>query len=257
MKQLVIYSILIVSTAFLSCEKVDKPTCFDLVKNQNEQSVDCGGVCTPCPSCKDNILNQDEDSVDCGGVCGICASCQDGIKNQTEIGVDCGGTCEPCNTNACTTPLGFGDIAYLAYSSGRDTINDFYGYVLDPDNESGVKFYTSFSFFPRGSGYYECRGFNVRFYGDAILKTQENLVQVFTTASPDNVYVGYASASNKCVLIITMPGADLVVNPGQKIYVTKLGTNKYNIRFCKLPVPKLNEYNFTTTFSSNLNFSFN
>jgi len=50
-------------------------TCFDNIKNQNEEGVDCGGVCEPCDELK---------------------SCSDGIKNNGEEGVDCGGPCKAC-----------------------------------------------------------------------------------------------------------------------------------------------------------------
>jgi hypothetical protein len=47
-------------------------SCFDGIKNQDEASVDCGGVCSACETCFDNTMNQDETDVDCGGICGTC-----------------------------------------------------------------------------------------------------------------------------------------------------------------------------------------
>jgi hypothetical protein len=55
------------------CEYI--PTCFDGIKNQGEEGVDCGGPCPPCE---------------------VIPTCFDGIKNQGEEGVDCGGPCKPC-----------------------------------------------------------------------------------------------------------------------------------------------------------------
>ena len=71
------------------------PSCTDGILNQNEQGIDCGGVCpTACPTCTDGILNQNEQGIDCGGVCSTaCPSCTDGILNQNEQGIDCGGVC--------------------------------------------------------------------------------------------------------------------------------------------------------------------
>ena len=74
------------------------PTCNDLVKNQNETGVDCGGPCQPCPTCSDGIQNQAEIGVDCGGPCRPCLTCSDGTRNQGEEGIDCGGPCLPCPT---------------------------------------------------------------------------------------------------------------------------------------------------------------
>lgn len=76
-----------------------QPTCSDLIKNQEEEKVDCGGQnCPPCPTCDDGIQNQNETSVDCGGPCPTCPSCFDGFQNQEEEGVDCGGPCKTCVT---------------------------------------------------------------------------------------------------------------------------------------------------------------
>ncbi len=73
-----------------------KPTCFDLIKNDGEEGVDCGGPCKPCPSCHNLIKDPMEEGVDCGGPCKPCPSCSNGIKDIGEEGVDCGGPCKPC-----------------------------------------------------------------------------------------------------------------------------------------------------------------
>src|SRR5690554_3231808 len=85
--------------ALSSCRNPDNeilPTCFDEIKNQGEERVDCGGPnCPPClPDCFDGVQNQDEQSpvsvtnpgnvvgIDCGGEnCPPCSSCDDGIQN--------------------------------------------------------------------------------------------------------------------------------------------------------------------------------
>ncbi|MEM0231202.1 MAG: hypothetical protein QXJ50_03470 [Candidatus Woesearchaeota archaeon] len=74
-----------------------EPSCYDLVKNNGEEGVDCGGPCPSCPSCSDLIKNGLETGVDCGGLCAPCPNCSDGIQNQGETGVDCGGPCQPCS----------------------------------------------------------------------------------------------------------------------------------------------------------------
>jgi len=73
------------------------PSCHDLIKNEDEEGVDCGGPCLPCPTCYDLIKNQGEEGVDCGGPCLPCPTCSDGIKNQGEERTDCGGPCQPCS----------------------------------------------------------------------------------------------------------------------------------------------------------------
>lgn len=48
-------------------------------------------------TCNDLLLNQDEEMIDCGGVCPKCGTlCDDGIQNQNEDSIDCGGVCEQC-----------------------------------------------------------------------------------------------------------------------------------------------------------------
>ena len=79
-----------------------KSTCFDLIKNQNEGGVDCGGPCPPCSSCFDNLRNQGEAGVDCGGPCPACPTCFDATKNQGEEGIDCGGPCPACEVEVIT-----------------------------------------------------------------------------------------------------------------------------------------------------------
>ncbi|OYT26241.1 MAG: hypothetical protein B6U97_04200 [Candidatus Altiarchaeales archaeon ex4484_96] len=62
-----------------------------------------GGINQPAESCFDGLKNQDEEGVDCGGTCQPCASCSDGIQNQGEEGIDCGGPCKECQTATTTT----------------------------------------------------------------------------------------------------------------------------------------------------------
>ncbi|MFH1409779.1 MAG: hypothetical protein ABIH34_07745 [Nanoarchaeota archaeon] len=76
------------------------PTCSDLIRNQNETGVDCGGPCPPCPTCDDGIQNGGEEDIDCGGLCYPCGTCNNSIKDchdgSCETDVDCGGPCAPC-----------------------------------------------------------------------------------------------------------------------------------------------------------------
>jgi hypothetical protein len=80
------------------------PTCFDGIKNQDEEKTDCGGSCKLCASCFDQVKNQDETGVDCGGSCSTaCPTCFDKIKNQGEVEIDCGGPCNPCEVEFIVT----------------------------------------------------------------------------------------------------------------------------------------------------------
>lgn len=70
------------------------PTCYDGIRNGNEEGIDCGGDCPACGTCYDGIQNNGEAGIDCGGSClNVCSSCTDGIQNGDETGIDCGGSC--------------------------------------------------------------------------------------------------------------------------------------------------------------------
>jgi hypothetical protein len=85
------------NTTFSEYEKCEyKASCYDRIKNQNEENIDCGGVCKLCESCNDGIKNQGESDTDCGGPCKPCPSCEDSVKNQDETDIDCGGICGQC-----------------------------------------------------------------------------------------------------------------------------------------------------------------
>lgn len=83
-------------------------TCSDVIKNQNETDIDCGGVCSSCSNGEGCLINSDCVSDYCSS--NICStsvpvvSCTDGIKNQDETDVDCGGSCLNCDiNNTCST----------------------------------------------------------------------------------------------------------------------------------------------------------
>ncbi len=87
----------------------DAPTCTDVVLNQDETDVDCGG--SVCPTCDDGEM------CDVGSDCtsGVCdpgtltcsaPTCSDGVQNQDETDADCGGaTCPACpDGDMCLVP---------------------------------------------------------------------------------------------------------------------------------------------------------
>lgn len=74
-------------------------TCFDIMRNQDETDLDCGGlVCQPCDVGKHCFIDRDCKTGFCHPIEEICRipTCYDGIQNQRETGIDCGGPCPPC-----------------------------------------------------------------------------------------------------------------------------------------------------------------
>lgn len=91
--------LIFMASAFSSCEE----TCYDDKLNQDEEAIDCGGVCVPC------------DTTD--------GTCFDGIQNQGEEGVDCGGPCSECVTDSTILSpdficVGTGGSSYFPLSDG-------------------------------------------------------------------------------------------------------------------------------------------
>ena len=79
-------------------------TCVDLVQNQDETDVDCGG--STCPACQNG--QRCTDPTDCEETCNgmICVThCSNDTLDGNESDVDCGGRCAPCGAGArCNTP---------------------------------------------------------------------------------------------------------------------------------------------------------
>jgi hypothetical protein len=82
------------------------PSCTDMVKNQDETDIDCGGmVCTArCSDGKHCLANADCTSNLCQLNKCRPATCNNAMKDGTETDVDCGGAaCVPCATGKkCT-----------------------------------------------------------------------------------------------------------------------------------------------------------
>ena len=79
------------------------PSCDDVLQNQDETDVDCGGA--TCSPCADGLACMaDSDCAVASCVLGVCAApaCDDGVQNADETDADCGGGCSPCADNlAC------------------------------------------------------------------------------------------------------------------------------------------------------------
>ena len=99
-------------------------------------------ICYFKASCSDGIWNQDEESVDCGGVCPACPNCNDGIQNNDEQGIDCGGSecgvsCDVvCNgTPNPTAAVVTTDESYFGSNDGKIDL-----FFEDVAQRSGIEF---------------------------------------------------------------------------------------------------------------------
>lgn len=74
---------------------------------------DCGGPCEPCPTCTDLIMNQAEIGIDCGGsgcpACATAGNCLNGFVDGDEVYIDCAydpdaaGFCPQCDVYITAT----------------------------------------------------------------------------------------------------------------------------------------------------------
>jgi hypothetical protein len=71
--------------------------CSNLISDQGETGLDCGGTCPACAAGGTCLVNNDCAGNECiGGICQD-ASCTDGVQSGSETAVDCGGGgCSPC-----------------------------------------------------------------------------------------------------------------------------------------------------------------
>jgi hypothetical protein len=97
----------------LGSKKCAAPSHDDLLKNDGETGVDCGGEAPKkCPTGEGCLANDDCDNVLCDVPTATCAkpSASDGLKNGTESDVDCGGGA-PTNAPRCPMAKGCGQDA--------------------------------------------------------------------------------------------------------------------------------------------------
>ena len=84
-------------SSFCNKNKCTLPSCSDLIKNQAETDVDCGGPCTKCDNDKRCDSGSDCRSNFCTlGYCKTIEACSDKKLSSSESDVDCGGPCTRC-----------------------------------------------------------------------------------------------------------------------------------------------------------------
>ncbi|MBW2976650.1 hypothetical protein KY347_04350 [Candidatus Woesearchaeota archaeon] len=75
---------------------------------------ECGFI----PECYNLVQDNGEEGVDCGGRCPACETCFDRVQNQNETGIDCGGHCRPCRTGDIIA-TGKNILVFPAYTPGK------------------------------------------------------------------------------------------------------------------------------------------
>ncbi len=109
-------------------------SCFDGVRNQGEEDVDCGGPCAPCglSICGDGVCSVDEDTNSCpkdcasqSNVCVINSKCEiDFGENSQNCQADCfcgDGTCDTTEDPTCSDCAGSAESAVC----GNDIVESF------------------------------------------------------------------------------------------------------------------------------------
>jgi hypothetical protein len=176
-------------------------------------------------NCTDAVQNQNEEGIDCGGVCAPCSSCDDGIKNNNETGIDCGGVCTSC-TPPCTIPAATLDYTLFSSSSfstdgSQSASSGYYSGVNDDISISlsggvlihiGIRFKEDFNpitFIPLNS--------------TMIFKTLS--YSTFNIYNDNEVKINYYDSFNN------FSGS---VEAGYLIYLTKISNTTVRIQFCNI-----------------------
>ena len=83
---------------------VSKRECYDLSKCGTEDLKPSEyEECEFIAECYNLVQDQGEEGIDCGGACPVCETCFDRVQNQGEEGIDCGGPCRPCRAGDVLT----------------------------------------------------------------------------------------------------------------------------------------------------------
>jgi len=127
-KQSLIYVVFLFVLLPMLAYPMGGASCIDGILNQDETSIDCGGVCSAI-KCSNGIQDCTETGIDCGGDCGLCPCprCSNGIQDCNETGVDCGGP--DCST--CGGPS-------LVWERSMGGTNDDRGYSIALDGSDNV-----------------------------------------------------------------------------------------------------------------------
>jgi len=177
-------------------------------------------------NCMDAIQNQNEEKVDCGGVCAPCTSCNDGVKNQGETGIDCGGQCQSCSPSCSITagtcdytlfPAGYTFSVSGVATGGGYYSNNSYNITVNLTDPIMVNMQIQFK-----------DNFN------PITFIPLNETMIFTTIdngatinANSNVQVTYSGNIN----FGSITGE---IDPNQSIFITKISNTSVLIRFCNI-----------------------
>jgi len=202
----------------------------------------------PLGNCFDGVKNQNETSIDCGGVCTACASCNDGVQNSGETGIDCGGsTCTTCappsSPNSCST-LNNQSVINMGGTSNAA----LYGAYLNTSSPSHgvatihIDLYTNS---------HNISSYDIDFAAQDFANMAVGTQRVYTT-------VGYNDASSmnagQTFVMITQTGfsyAQYSSKSGQYIYIKKISASLTQVWFCGLYTEETtspqNTYNFSVS----------
>ncbi len=114
-------------------------SCFDVVMNNSETDVDCGGPdCSPCLANANCMVASDCLSLSCiNNKCAL-QGCSDGVFNQGETDIDCGGGCSPCaNGQTCLVYAGCESGVCLGGKCQAHACNDWIQNGAESDVDCG------------------------------------------------------------------------------------------------------------------------
>lgn len=214
-------------------------TSFTVIYTSCKRHHDFKDITSKQGSCSDGIQNQDETSIDCGGVCGSCQSCTDGIKNGTETGVDCGGA--SCST--CTSPCVSYNNTSLIKMGGTTNASVYSAYV-DQSNSGHIviDLYTNA---------YGITGYDIYLGSNTFASLAVGAQQVYTTIDP-NVVTSLQGGQASVTITQGSPNFTQYYGAANShIYFKRITTTQMEVWFCNLGTTDVPSNGYAYTVGAN------
>ena len=212
-------------------------TSFTLIYTSCKRHHDFKDITSKQGTCTDGIQNQDETSVDCGGVCGACQSCTDGIKNGTETGVDCGGaSCSTCNSPC----VSYTNTTYINMSG---VVNASVFAYVDSQNSAHIVMDINTNAF-------SISGYDIYLGSSAYSSLAVGAQQVYTVVNSSYSGTSGAMQAGQASVTITQTGfnpTQYYGTAGSYIYFKRISTTQMQVWFCNLHTTDVPSNGYTYT----------
>ena len=212
-------------------------TSFTLVYTSCKRHHDFKDITSKQGTCSDGIQNQDETSIDCGGVCGACQSCTDGVKNGTETGVDCGGGCSTC-TSPC---ISYTNSTHINMGGAANA--SVYAYI-DPNNSSHI-------IMDVNTNAFNISGYDIYLGSNTFASLGVGAQQVYTTVDPNIVTSVQGGQASVTITQTGFNYAQYYGAANSHIYFKRITATQMQVWFCNLGTTDVPSNGYAYTVGAN------